>query len=402
MAKYKYSTIFLMMLMLQVFSSSGFSPQREPPSKLTFVVNINMMDSAKLHKDDRIVGGSVVDSEYKYPYQALFAGDHVKCGATIINRNHAITADHCIQIDAPNKDTFVIVGHYRLSSTDVFGPDADAIFGRDLVRVERFIRYEKPNYNDYKDIAILRMKNDFMLSSRVQPACIADNLSQYYIGWDAVVTGWGATQHGTPSSSDQLREVTLKVLEPGNIICQRSGGLYSKETKICAYSRGKDSCQGDSGGPLTVTQNGKFVLIGVVSSGKGCARSAYSGIYTRISAFADWIKRNAGDVCTQDSGTSQFKPTTSTRKPIPTSTRNPILTSTRKPIFSMATMKPVNPTVSASSGEENSLIKLFCRKFLAWPIIDETCGKVSWVLKSRKIVHYRADVLIVFSMVGLD
>lgn len=50
----------------------------------------------------------------------------------------------------------------------------------------------------------------------------------------------------------------------------------------------------DSGGPLTTNKN---VLIGVVSTGVGCARPGLPGIYTRVSEFVDWIE----DVIAQQS-----------------------------------------------------------------------------------------------------
>merc|ERR1711874_284580 len=52
---------------------------------------------------------------------------------------------------------------------------------------------------------------------------------------------------------------------------------------------GKDSCQGDSGGPLWVEENGKAVLVGLVSRGRGCAFQNAPGIYTRVKRLLPWI-----------------------------------------------------------------------------------------------------------------
>jgi secreted trypsin-like serine protease len=55
---------------------------------------------------------------------------------------------------------------------------------------------------------------------------------------------------------------------------------------ICADSTLSDTCQGDSGGPLLNTKAG--ALIGITSLGIDCA-SGIPGVYTRISAYQEWI-----------------------------------------------------------------------------------------------------------------
>ncbi|GFY25708.1 serine protease filzig [Trichonephila clavipes] len=61
---------------------------------------------------------------------------------------------------------------------------------------------------------------------------------------------------------------------------------------VCAgYSNGgQDSCEGDSGGPLMVQREDKrWVLVGTVSHGIGCADPNLPGVYMRMSSYRPWI-----------------------------------------------------------------------------------------------------------------
>jgi len=74
--------------------------------------------------------------------------------------------------------------------------------------------------------------------------------------------------------------------------------LIVDETLVCAglEEGGQDACQGDSGGPLVkYDKNGCAYQIGVVSWGVGCGRSASPGAYTRVSAYADWVRSYVPD-----------------------------------------------------------------------------------------------------------
>jgi serine protease 10 len=45
---------------------------------------------------------------------------------------------------------------------------------------------------------------------------------------------------------------------------------------------------------MKVTKQNRVMLIGIVSSGNGCARKGYPGIYTKVSSFRTWIWQKTG------------------------------------------------------------------------------------------------------------
>jgi trypsin len=64
-------------------------------------------------------------------------------------------------------------------------------------------------------------------------------------------------------------------------------------TMICAGYEvgGIDACTGDSGGPLLFWNNRqqRWLQIGIISWGSGCAEAGIYGVYTQVSSFTEWI-----------------------------------------------------------------------------------------------------------------
>lgn len=68
--------------------------------------------------------------------------------------------------------------------------------------------------------------------------------------------------------------------------------------QLCAGGEEKiDSCNGDSGGPIMIADSDSngfsstvYYLVGIVSHGpRKCGTKDWPGVYTRVSAYLDWI-----------------------------------------------------------------------------------------------------------------
>ena len=40
---------------------------------------------------------------------------------------------------------------------------------------------------------------------------------------------------------------------------------------------------------LSLGAEGNYYLLGIISSGRGCGRAGFPGIYTRVAQFIDWL-----------------------------------------------------------------------------------------------------------------
>lgn len=145
----------------------------------------------------------------------------------------------------------------------------------------------------FKNLALLELKKPIQFNDNVQPLCLPDETSStnFEIG---IVSGWGFTNENfnLGIKPNILQTADVPVWE--NDECQSSYNDVHKKLQIsdkqmCAGGRdgGLDSCWMDSGGPLISKASGN--LIGIVSTGFGCARKGLPGIYTRLSMYTNWI-----------------------------------------------------------------------------------------------------------------
>ncbi len=265
---------------------------------------------------ERIVGGEEA-LEGAWPWQvyiqipALKDGQKMtgSCGGSVIAPRWVLSAAHCfVHSDAePDKSrpTEVVEGlRHTHPGTD---QQAEFLAAHEISEIIPHPGYDPNRFEN--DIALLHMRENAHVASVA--LLLAPDVDLEAPGTHAIVTGWGKMQDdaATPQPlkpeqiwPDRLMQVELPLVDIAQ--CSAANHQSSSVTgvidqrNLCAGfpEGGRAACFGDSGGPMVASRDGKsFKQIGVVSWLVGsCGLAGYPAVYTRVSAFAPWIKSVVG------------------------------------------------------------------------------------------------------------
>ncbi|XP_057713837.1 serine protease 56 [Corythoichthys intestinalis] len=231
----------------------------------------------------RIVGGSPAPPG-SWPWLVNLQLDGgLMCGGVLVESSWVVTAAHCFAGSRSESYWTAVVGEFDITKTDP---------GEQILKVNRIIPHPKFNPKTFNnDIALVELTSPVVLSDRVTPVCLPSGVEPP-TGSPCLVAGWGSLYEDGPSA-DVVMEAKVPLL-PQTTCKNALGKELVTNTMLCAgyLTGGIDSCQGDSGGPLIYQDrnSGRFQLHGITSWGDGCGEKGKPGVYTRVSAFSDWIQ----------------------------------------------------------------------------------------------------------------
>ncbi|XP_063585561.1 uncharacterized protein LOC134762977 [Penaeus indicus] len=243
--------------------------------------------SSRLSAQRRIVGGTEAGFG-SFPWTAYIRIGSSRCGGSLINQYHVVTAGHCVA-RARAHQIRVTLGDYILNSNkEHFNP---RIYGASEIKVHPNFKFTPQA--DRFDVAVITLDAPVAYEPHIQPICLPEKGTDW-LGSIAWAAGWGALQAGSKLRPKTLQVVDVPILD--SRLCedwhrQRGINVIIHDEMMCAgYNQGgKDSCQGDSGGPLMIQDGGRWYLAGIVSAGYSCAQSKQPGIYHKVSYTSDWI-----------------------------------------------------------------------------------------------------------------
>ncbi|XP_037644331.1 uncharacterized protein prss56 [Sebastes umbrosus] len=299
----------------------------------------------------RIVGGSPAPPG-SWPWLVNLQLDGgLMCGGVLVDSSWVVTAAHCFAGSRSESYWTAVVGEFDITKTD---PDeqllkVNRIIPHPKVRIQSvgysiysgigidylsrhpslvkqsnnqislsfnqsnclhlLLQFNPKTFNN--DIALVELTSPVVLSGRVTPVCLPSGMDPP-TGSPCLVAGWGSLFEGEweiihmdfhfrviyslvfyGPSADVVMEAKVPLL-PQSTCKSALGKELVTNTMLCAgyLSGGIDSCQGDSGGPLIYQDriSGRFQLYGITSWGDGCGEKGKPGVYTRVSAFSDWIQ----------------------------------------------------------------------------------------------------------------
>ncbi|XP_063618156.1 hypodermin-B-like [Cydia splendana] len=229
--------------------------------------------------------GKIVRGEFsnikKFPHSAFVTIEngyrYSTCGASILNQAILLTAAHCLSTCTGECNIKAYFGSER----KIRG------FERNVISFKVHENYD--TQTKAQDIALMRLDKDLQFGKKVKRVIIMKTPPKYD---EAEIAGWGWTD-SKGSNSEVLKHAKQQVYSRSK--CYDKVRVIPEGT-FCGTDLNGYPEKGDSGSALMIKGS---IQIGIVSFKK----RQYTNktiVYTDVSYYYDWIRKNARNLYCQD------------------------------------------------------------------------------------------------------
>eukprot|EP00070_Physeter_catodon_P001007 XP_007101884.2 transmembrane protease serine 4 isoform X2 [Physeter catodon] len=223
---------------LQVRNSNG-------PCLSGSLVSLQCIACGESLKVPRVVGGEMASAD-SWPWQVSIQYDkqHI-CGGSILDPHWILTAAHCFRKRLDVSNWKVRAGSAKLGNFP------------SLPVAKIFISESSITSPKEQDIALVKLQSPHTFSGKI---------------------------------SDILLQASVQLIDSTRCNAEDAYQGEVNEKMLCAgiLEGGVDTCQGDSGGPL-MYRSDRWQVVGIVSWGHGCGELRTPGVYTKTTAYLNWI-----------------------------------------------------------------------------------------------------------------
>lgn len=240
--------------------------------------------SVYLPNETYIVGGNEVRPHSLPWHVSIQYEEQHACSGTLIDNQYVLTSASCFLRSLIHLSYSIILGgHYLSNSTN------------------RISMHSFECHSDYNvktgenNICLIKLNQRIQsFSDHIRSACLARSNKLIDISNPLIVAGWRTMTNGTFSvqNTDELRQTILTVADECSPVYEEK---YDFKKQLCIGRKNskRDLCQGDDGSGLFEKQKydtDRWILTGIVNYGCEYAPQGYPGVYTRVSAYYDWIQ----------------------------------------------------------------------------------------------------------------